>query len=216
MPEVTGSSPVSSTIQNAGVTHPAFGLSEVWARGAMRRELLILIASLTLSLAGVGGAAPISARDVLISLKTLHAGLATGLDYEGYHRQLIDAKNTFDRYAEGKVTTVPEASAKAAMAAAMNYHRFAQFLWATTLRRDGALPLSSFEELTILLEHFPCPALTSLVEAVTKRYADNRDQDERAKLVVDRASSDRAVRVLWSCASDRIAEAERIIGRAKP
>ena len=51
---------------------------------------------------------------------------------------------------------------------------------------------------------------------MTKRYAETRDEDERAKLVVDRASSDRAVRVLWFCASDKIAEAERIIGASKP
>jgi len=97
------------------------------------------------------------------------------------------------------------------MSAAMNYHRFAQSLCATTLLRDGALPLSSFEALTILLEHFPCSALTSLVETVTKRYADTKNENDRARLVVDRASSDRAVRMLWSCASDKIAEAERIM-----
>jgi hypothetical protein len=123
----------------------------------MRRGLLILTASLALSVGAVAGAAPISARDALTSLKMLHAALATGRDYESYHRQLIDTKNTFDRYAEGKVTTVPEASAKAAMSAAMNYHRFAQSLWATTLLRDGALPLSRFEGLSILLEHFRVP-----------------------------------------------------------
>ncbi len=164
-----------------------------------------------------GGRRRRQARDAPTSLKTLHAALATGLDYEEYHRRLIDTRNKFDQYAEGKVTTVPEANAKAAMSAAMNYHRFAQSLWATTLLRDGNLPLASFEGLTILLEHFPCPALESLVDTVTtRRSAETKGENERASLVVDRASSDRAVRLLWTCASDKIAEAERIIGTTKP
>ena len=136
MPEVTGSSPVSSTIQNAGSLTPVSSFRGVGARDDETRA-----ADPDCLARALGGecrrAAPISARDALTSLKTLHAALATGLDCEGYHRQLIDTKNTFDRYAEAKVTTVPEASAKAAMSAAMTYHRFALPLWATALRRDG-------------------------------------------------------------------------------
>ena len=72
---------------------------EVWARGAMRRGLLILTASLTLSVGGSAGGAPISARDALTSLKTLHGALATGLDLFPYDlRLLLKLGRTLDQY----------------------------------------------------------------------------------------------------------------------
>jgi hypothetical protein len=177
----------------------------------MKWPPLILAICLT---SGVVDAQETSARDVLTSLKALHAILRIDLDYEEYHRRLIDTKARFDRYAERTAVTVPEAEAKTAMSAAMNYHRFAQSLWATKLQRGGVLPLASFDGLTILLEHFPCPALKSLVDAVMTKYQE-RGQGDRAAILVERRWGDRAVPLLWACAADKIAEAERIIGTTK-
>jgi hypothetical protein len=85
----------------------------------------------------------------------------------------------------------------------MNYHRFAQSLWSARLQRGGDLSLSSVETLKILLEHFPCPALESLVDTAMGTYRESRGDSERAAIVVDRRWSDQVVPVLWSCASDR-------------
>ena len=205
MPEVTGSSPVSSTIQNAGSYAPRVSFFLEMRAVRLRGLSLTLVAWLALC-GAADAASPPSARDVLTELKALHTELSGGLDYAEYRRRLVATRATFDRYAERASTTVHEAEAKAALSAVMNYHRFAESLWADRLRREGSLPLASFERLVVLLDHFPCPALRPLVDTVMKRGGQGG--------VVDGVWGERAVRLLWACASDKIAEAERIIGPA--
>lgn len=181
----------------------------------MRRVPTVLAAALALA-AGAVIAAPTSAREALALLKALQSTATVDLAYGDYHRQLTETRSAFDRYAERASATVAEANAKAALSAAMNYHRFADSLWAARLRADGRLTLSSFDPLVILAERFPCPVLRALIDPLVRRHAVVTREEERAALVVDRSVSDRVVRVLWSCASEAIAEAEKIIGPARP
>jgi hypothetical protein len=177
----------------------------------MRRLLPVPLVWLTLSV-GVADAGPVSAREALASLNALHAVLGAGLDYAEYQHRLASTTTMLDQYAERKPVTVPEAEAKTALSSAMNYHRFALSLWAARLQRDGELSLSAFDPLQVLVERFPCPALQLLVETVMRTYRPRRSDGGNAAIAVDRRWSDRVVPVLWSCASDKIAEAERVIG----
>jgi hypothetical protein len=161
--------------------------------------------------AGIAGAAPISAAEALKSLAALHAVLGPGLDFADYQRRLADTRIRFEQYAERRAVTVAEAETKTALSAAMNYHRFAQSLWAARLQRGGELSLASFDTLRVLLEHFPCGALESLVTAVMAQHQGTGAETNRAAIAVDRRSADRVVPVLWACASERVAEAKRII-----
>jgi hypothetical protein len=181
----------------------------------MRRLLAALVAALALA-AGAAAAAPTSAREALTLLKTLQARATADLAYGDYHRQVTETRNAFETYAERTSATVADANAKAALSSAMNYHRFAESTWAAKLRRNGELTLSSFDPLVILAERFPCPALRALIDPVVRRWAAVTREEERAAVTVDRGVSDRVVRVLWSCAGDAIAEAEKILGPARP
>lgn len=171
----------------------------------MNRSLVLALPVLLLTGHATAQPAP-SGRDVLIAFKALHSALDIGVNYDDYSRRLIDTKIRFDRYYEQKNATVNDTKTKAAISAAMNYHRLAQSAWSTKIK-TGEVRLFNFDS----HKDDTCRHLKTLMDDITRNYA---HVDDRSTMVVD-PWNERLIPALWSCASDKITEAEKLLGGAK-
>jgi hypothetical protein len=189
---------IRGTALNRSVRHGC-----VWP--AMTRRL-IAIALVTLFTVPVAAQPTPSARETLTSFKALHSALGIGLNYDDYNRRLIDTKIKFDQYAERKAATVTDAKVKATISSAMDYHRLAQSAW-TTKARTGEVRLFNFDA----VKNDLCTRLRPLMADIERNWPDT---DDRNVMVVE-PWGDRLIPALWSCASDKINEAEKLLTGTK-
>jgi len=146
-----------------------------------------------------------SARDeAMRALKALRSVAQGGITYRDYAPRASDAKIVVDRYL-GEGRDVPERSV---IREAMEYYTYASSAWGASLSGDvagfqttGASPLIK-----------RCPALTAELERSKREqpylWRGTAMETATAGIVI----GGRGVSAIWSCAADKIAEAEKLLG----
>jgi hypothetical protein len=146
-----------------------------------------------------------TARDTLTAFKAIHSVLDLGVNFNEYNRRLIDTKIRFDQYAERKPATPADANVRAALTSVMKYHRLALAVWSVKTQLGGDVLLSTFDA----LKGDPCARLRPLMGDIARNWPNTEDR----KIPVGEPWSERILPALWSCASDKIAEADRLLGK---
>jgi hypothetical protein len=147
---------------------------------------------------------PGPASDAIKALKAVQSVTQGGIAYREYATRVNDAKIVVDRYLEA--ASPQNDSSKAAVAAAMGYYVLASSTWnASITQRVPDLPAVDvpFEECRQLLVALP-----------PRNPADLQDANKRREyfLTILRGMplmGNSLTAPLWSCASERIAEAEK-------
>ena len=151
-----------------------------------------------------------SVRDeAMQALKGLHAATRGGITYTEYARQFTAAKSVVDRYLQ-EPTEPGSREVRAAMAEAMRYYGLASAAWNARVARGdysmaGADPIIE-----------KCPELKRVVDeayaerAKTPSYV--RSTPTSALTAYDDGRAVAAhLPVVWSCAANKIVEAERLM-----
>jgi hypothetical protein len=120
-------------------------------------------------------------------LRTLQSVTQVGVNYQGYLTRLADAKIGFDQAVRG----MGDSQVRDALFEAMRYYQLAGDAWSGKIQ--GMSPLN-------YAEGDSCPALRALASV-----------DRRNLSVELGMAEERVVGTIFSCASSKVAEAERII-----
>jgi hypothetical protein len=154
--------------------------------------------------------APADAQgEALKALRTLESGTSAGMTYRDYAPRVADTKAVVDRYLSGK----PEGEAVQGIAVAMGYYVIASSSWSGMITKrhpslPGAerLPLETCEALRVAIKPKD-PAITA------SRY---RELMISSIKVNSSVLGDAMTAPLWSCASAKLAEVEKLLSGAKP
>lgn len=147
------------------------------------------------------GSSSSAAKDAVLALKDLRSATTVAQTYTEYQRRLADAKVKVNRALESADTVRirPQAST------AMSMYGLAGSIWSAKIQlRDFDW---QFEAVRSAVRDI-APACRG-VKTLQDRQADDDTMDNRTALV------DGVVPALWSCASDKIAEAEKLLGATK-
>jgi hypothetical protein len=144
--------------------------------------------------------------DALRALKGLQSATAGGVIYRDYASRVTDAKIIVDRYLQDDKSD--NDSVKAAIAGAMNYYTIATRAW------SASFPGANSEAL------MPDPAIHECVTAMKEIERRRKDlgqlyKDSPRKDSLDGIYLAAHFSSIWPCASDKIAEAERLAGATK-
>ena len=139
------------------------------------------------------------ALQLILSLRSAVAGGTTLREYEG---RVNDAAPLVELYLAG----LPPGTGAAAIRDAMRYYLLAEWAWSNQgtasrtvwLRKDDALAR--------------CPGYQDYAREMREKGEAFYAERLRSYLVI----ADGVIPVLWSCASDKIAEAEKLLVKAKP
>ena len=148
------------------------------------------------------GAAPASAtppklsQDALRALKGLESVTKGGVTYRDYGPRVSDAKITVDRYLQA-----PEDSgtpAKTSLSDAMGLYVFAGAAWSARITNDTSGIISH-----PMIER--CPALRDKVSGMPVTGNAFADVPRGVRISFE-------IQTIWSCASDQLTEAEKLLG----
>jgi hypothetical protein len=129
--------------------------------------------------------------DALRALKAVQSATAGGISYRDYAPRVTDAKIVVDRYlAEEKGD---QEAVRTAIGASMKYFTLASSMWNDSITRPVGRPRAGDPRLASLPRD---PAVRECVP----------DHERVGFLLTANLST------LWSCAADRIAEAEKLLG----
>ena len=143
---------------------------------------------------------PSAAADALQVLKSLRSAVLARIGLQEYQAKVTDAATILDRY----LATLPSGSEKETVHDAARYYVLAASAWnnqgrvspLTWLRKDDALDR--------------CAMYQDFAEAMRSKGEAYYDERVQNYVVI----SDGVISVLWSCASEKIAEAETLLANA--
>lgn len=166
-----------------------------------RLTWVVLLALLALSsLPCDAGAAP-EAHQALQGLQEVRSTLSVGVSYLDYTRRVADAKIRVDRY-----LAQPERGDRAAREAineAVEFYRVASIAW----RISATLYVQETRALGAESALDRCGQLRPLLAR-----RDSSKITDGSVAGVRGLNAARDFKILWSCASDKIAEAEKLLG----
>jgi hypothetical protein len=145
--------------------------------------------------------------DPVAPLRALASATKSGVTYRDYATRVVDTRVRVDE----AIRTAPE-PARGPIVAAMRYHELASKAWNYKIRE----PLGGFREIAQAVETDEtlrlCPAMAKLLESGNAKAAElKRTGEERLRVVGVEIAFD--IPSIWACASDKIAEAEKLLGR---
>ena len=139
--------------------------------------------------------------DGLAALKSLTSATRVGLSYREYSRRVLDTKPVVDRWIAGS----GDAAEKTAATQAMALYVLASRAWYSRIARDGYDAVARDPALS------SCGPAKKVVESAAKRDGFNLDNSPGVALTL----GSEGLPALWSCALDKIAEAEKLLGTTK-
>lgn len=150
----------------------------------------------------VTSGAPSLRGDALRALKGLQSATAGGVTYRDYGPRATDAKIIVDRYVEeDKADPEP---VKASIAASMKYFTLAGSAWSASISRGG--------NYSFVLD----PAVKECAVAVKAIGEGGRfGGGGLSQATIDGIALSVRFQVLWSCAADKLAEAEKLLSNSK-
>lgn len=163
----------------------------------MRTALL-----LALALLAAPASAATSATEAIQALKAMRSIVQLGTTYVDYSRRLTDATIIVDRYTD----EAKSSAAKLTISTALSYYQIARALWDAKIKLGGSFPLKAIDSLRAQ----DCRQLKALVNKATE----GRSKEELGEYATEE-TAELFVTTLWSCAADKIVEAEKLLGRAK-
>jgi hypothetical protein len=125
------------------------------------------------------------------------------LAYRDYAPRVTDAKIQVDQYLAGKPTG-PE---RIAIAKAMDFYVFASSAW------NAKVSSSGYETVGASLLINECAALTAHATAADARFPGRNSSDRATTRGISISIS--GIPVVWTCASDQLAEAEKLLAEKK-
>jgi len=139
------------------------------------------------------------AAEALETVKALRATVDAGTSATDYSPRVTQARAVVDQFvasASGETKV-----AGAALGEAMRYYQLAEFAWRNQSLTSGRVWLQRDDALT------RCPAYLAFAEEMQTKGDAYYSERTRSFLQI----SDGVLPVLWSCATDQIAEAEKVI-----
>ena len=142
-----------------------------------------------------------ASQEGLMALRSLTAATRVGLSYREYSRRVLDAKPSVDRF----VASLGDAAAKTAATQAMALHVLASRAWYARIAKDRYDEVANDPALSA------CEPAKKIVEAAAKKDGFALDNSTWVALTV----GGEGLPALWSCAAEKIAEAEKLLGASK-
>ena len=155
------------------------------------------------------GSAPVQGAGAAVSfraaamraLKGLHSATTGGITYRDYGPRATDAKIVVDRYVDEDKTDQPPL--RDAIAASMRYYTLAGSAWSASISRGGNYSFAAD----------PAIRRCAAAESAIKEGRSGFGRGMLDELTLDGIALSVRFQVLWSCAADKLAEAEKLLGK---
>lgn len=146
----------------------------------------------------------VPSREAIKALRGLQSVTSSGVTYREYGPRLQDTKIAVDQYLQSDTDQV----ARPPIQSSMNYYVLASRAWALHLQRGPSeLQLAALGRESAITE---CPALNNLIKILVPGLTMYKTEEAKIGFA---AASPPALRLFWSCAADKIAEAEKLLGK---
>jgi hypothetical protein len=149
--------------------------------------------------APAGSASTVSAAQALDALMELKDVTSSGLNYRDYSQRVLDVKIRVSRYLRGGA----ESPVKSAFAAALHYYELSSRAWALVALPSSAVSLDQEGVIRVELQSDGCKLLQTFI---TKT-----GQPTLVSYLIGQQPG-----ILWSCAKDKISEAEQLLAGKPP
>jgi hypothetical protein len=158
-----------------------------------------------------------SAHDALQALKAVQSVTSMGVNYRDYATRVQDAKIKVDQFIESP--QAKETPGRDSIRLAMRYYEVATQAWALEISPARANTYQATLSMGHLLnedkEIGECPGLRGLLATVNKPTSVKSLNQPDFRLFYLAGLVGKQPAVLWSCASDKIAEAERLVDQPR-
>ena len=154
------------------------------------------------------------AQDALDALRGLRSVTHAGVNYRDYSSRSLDAKVKVDRYIQSGDTS----ASKAPIGDAMHFYMMAASAWNAKIIRDVKSQFAGYKAVGADQRVLECPAMKLFLEKMraTLTSGPRVRGGEMTRAEEDGfAIAYAGLPVLWSCASDKIAEAEKLLTPVK-
>ena len=154
---------------------------------------------LTTAMPVAKGSSP--AADALLVVKSLRSAVLSGMTFREYQARVNAAATIVDRY----LAALPDGPESESINDAVRYFVLAESAW----NNQGAASRTVWLRKVDALDR--CPAYQEFAHAMQSKGDDYYAERVKNYVVI----SDGVISVLWSCASEKIAEAENLLANAK-
>lgn len=142
---------------------------------------------------------PSASEEAFGALRGLESVTKTGVNYREYARRVLDAKVIVDRYLRSETG---QTEVRSKIQAAMQLYEFAAFVWNTDVTRGEYEAIPTHPAVAL------CPQALQGAVVSAKRFTRRENPGE---IAIGIGFTGAGMSPIWSCASDKTAEAERAL-----